>query len=600
MAVIVSFAYAGILWTLRHGYGWGDEAFIDTMIATNRMAIGEAWGFQHLLHPLYTVTGESFLIFRVLRLVGYVTTSVGLVWSARLMMRRMGFSIPRSGWVFILLLAQAGTFLVWSEPVRSLGYNELASWFTQLGVALILLSLTWREPLPHHGRSSRVPWAIWAGLGGLTILLGFAKVTSAVAFGAVLALALVVPNPSLRLWKRVVSLTAGAASVLLLLWVGRVPVGFYLKNAYLLVFDKSAREAFGHPGAVMFTTYADSLLFTGRALLPAVLLFALAMASFGRNTPSVGDGSRAGAIDWVTWTLGVLLVIALVALPRVDVWSYVGEVAVFIGAAGFIGLAIVGVDRVARLRPAVSRLFPVAVGGVAVMAAPFIAAVGTTNRLAGQLVFAATLWSVVLGIALVLLAQRATRLRSRARALPLILGCVVLLLAALAVRADIAKPYQNAPLLSQQTSTSVPALRGLLLTETDAAWADWLAAAGDSLHARGVPAIAIDSSGAVLAFNGSSYGNPWLGKDWLAAYRSLSLACRTHPPTDLFVLQPGDSTPHASSTSGVTKSLAACGISFPGDFQRVAHTGSANPQRVMTIWRLRYGWRGARRDALVR
>jgi len=59
MPVIVFFTYVGILWTLRHGFGWGDGAFIDTMIATNRMAIGEAWGFQHLLHPLYTVTGES-------------------------------------------------------------------------------------------------------------------------------------------------------------------------------------------------------------------------------------------------------------------------------------------------------------------------------------------------------------------------------------------------------------------------------------------------------------------------------------------------------------------------------------------------------------
>jgi len=237
----------------------------------------------------------------------------------------------------------------------------------------------------------------------------------------------------------------------------------------------------------------------------------------------------------------------------------------------------------------------VAVGGLAIVAAPFISAVGTSNPIVLPFVFAATLWAVVLGTTLVLLSQRATLLGSRAGALPVLVGGVVILLAASAVGAHIAKPYRTAPLLSQNTATSVPELRGLLLTQTDAAWIDWVSAAGDSLKANGVPAIAINTrvnglfntSGALYVFNSSGYANPWLGRDWPAAFNSLRIACTTSPPADLFVLQPGTASKRARSTIGVTRSLAACRIAFPGDFRVVDRRLDADPARALTIWRLK-------------
>jgi len=39
----------------------------------------------------------------------------------------------------------------------------------------------------------------------------------------------------------------------------------------------------------------------------------------------------------------------------------------------------------------------VAVAGIAILAAPFVSAVGTNNRLAGELAFAATIWRLTLG-----------------------------------------------------------------------------------------------------------------------------------------------------------------------------------------------------------
>jgi hypothetical protein len=604
MAVMVLITYAAILWTLRRGFGWTDESFVYTMMASSREAVGEPWGFQHLLHPLYVLTGQSVLAFRVLRLLGYVVLSLALVWAARLVARRLGVHIARSGWLFILLLAQVGTFLAWSYPPRYLGYNELASWFAQLGVALILLSLAWGASSQPEGADSRALWAIWLGLGAVTTLLVFSKVTSGVALAGLLALAVLIPNPGLRWWKRVVGAGAGAVVVLLVLWVCRYPMVFYLKNAYRLAFNKSAQRAFGHPVSGMMRTAVESVLSAGYALLPALLIFALLAVTLRWRARPDADNAGGRARDrftWVSWALAMLLVIALTAMlwnvsqagrPRIAIWTYLGELVIFIGAAGILGLAILAADRFrtpgsSMSRSAVvTRVCAVVVGVSAVAAAPFISAVGTNNPIAGQLLFAATLWSAVLGVALVLLARRAAVLRSGTRSVPAVIGCVVMLMAALAVKANITTPYLSASLLTQDTSTSVPALRGLLLTSTDAAWIDWVSSAGGSLGAADVPAVAMNSAGALFAFNGSGYANPWLDPRQ-GDFTTVRLACEHSRPADLFVLQPGTWTPDDPSVPKMANNLAACGIRFPGDFRVVAKRLSANPLRAMTIWRLK-------------
>lgn len=586
MVAIVLVAYGVIVWTLPRGFDWTDEAFIDSMIASNRITVGEPWGFQHLLNPLYVLTGESVLAFRILRLGGYVVLSVALVWCARAVVRRIGITIARSGWVFILVLAQMGTFAAWSYPPRYLGHNELASWFAQVGIALILLSLAWGVSSPDDQRAARVLWPIWAGLGAVTTVLVFAKVTSGVVFGAVLALVLLVPNPGLRLWKRGAAAGAGAAAVLFVLWVSGYPVRAYSQTALSVLFDTSAQDDFGHPISELVAIYGRSLFATGAAVLPVLLLFTLTMAAFLRTARPVGGGGGHDGADRMSWILGMLLLLALVVLPKANVWEYLGVMVVFIGLAGIIGLVILGSEGVTMHGSAVCRAFSVVVGGSAIVAAPFISSAGTNNPITGHFLFAATLWAVVLGIALVLLTERGVVLRSSARVVPALIACVVLLMGALAVKASTDTPYRTAPLRLQETTTSVPELRGLLLTEADADWIDWISAVGDSLGADDVPAIAIASPGALYVFNHSGYANPWIDQMWPAAFSSLRVACTTDPPSDLFVLQPGASAEVDLATPGVTESLAACGIDFPGDFRVVDEYVSADSTRAMTIWRL--------------
>lgn len=592
MAAIALVTFSAIVWTLRRGFDWTDEAFGYSLIASNRIAVDVPLGFQHLLHPLYVLTGESVLVMRLVRLGGYVLLSVALLWCVRTVTRRLGLSIPRSGWALILLLGQAGTFLAWSYAPRYPGYNELTSWFSQLGVGLIVVSLAAGASAVRDKGASRALWLIWAGLGAILILLLYAKVTSAMAFAMVLAVAAAFPNPSLRWWKRLGCAGAGALAALLVLWASGAPTMSYLRRAFALVFDPSAQASFGHPMPVILWGYWESLQGTWRGLLPVLVIFALTMATFSRPARPEGPSAGSRDLDRLAWIFGALLVIALISLPKVSNWTYFGELVVFTGAAGLIGLAALGSQGATLRGSAAGRSLSVAFAGAAVVSAPIISATGTNNPLTGQLVFSATLWSVLLGTALALLTQRATLLRSSARSLPALVACVVLLLSAVAVKADIAKPYRNEPLLSQTTSTSVPELRGILLTKADAAYVDWVSAAGRSLGADGVPATSSGLPGDLFVFNHSGYASPWTGTMSQGPYDSLTTACAKNPPADLFVLQRDlgtgkFATIHRYANTHLTSSLARCGISFPADFTVVARRDSADPQRALTIWRLK-------------
>ena len=595
MAVVVGVTYLRIVWLLPRGMDWTDESFVMSMVASNRISHGEPWGFQHLLNPLYVLTGESVLAFRALRLLGYVALSVALVAVARAVTQRIGLAIPRAGWALVLVFAQVGTFIAWSYPPRYLGYNELGSWFAQLGVALVLLSLAWG--VTSRGESSsRVLWPVWVALGVLTTLLVFAKVTTGVAFAALLAVAILVPNRQLPLWKRAVGAAGGGGGMLLLLFITGTPVLPYFRNAWAVATDASAQAAFGHPVQAHLPLYVDSLLTTGNLLLPALVAFTLAMAPLLPRVEGLVPGAEpatrlkelgtASDVGWarLMWIFWGLMTLGLLALPRGETWHYLGYLVVFMGGAAVVGLMIVG-GRVIMDGPAAHRVVTVVIGAGALMAAPVMSSVGTNGGFAGHFMFSATLWAVALGVALVLLIERAGHLTGRSRAVPAAVACLVVVLAALAVEHHARNPYRSAPLDSQRTPTSVPELRGLLLTEPEADWIEWVSDAGEALGADGVPAVAISSPGALYVFNHSGYANPWTDAMWPASFVALEVACSERPAA-LFLLQPGTSSPDEPSTAGTVAGLAACGIDFPDDFEVVDEYRSADPARAMTIWRL--------------
>lgn len=584
IAAIVAATYGAIVWTLARGFDWSDEGFVVAMTASDRNAVDEPWGFQHLLHPLYVLTGESVLSFRVLRLVGYVLLAVALVAAARSVMLRIGLDLTRSGWVLVLLLAQVGTFMAWAYPPHYLGYNELGAWLAQLGVALALLSLA-RGVSPGDARSVRGLWAIWVALGTVTTLLLFAKATSGGALAAGVVVLIAAPNPNLTLRRRLAALVSGTAATFLVLWAVGCPISSYLGDLRTVVSNPSAQEALGHPLTQILHSHVGSVLATGTAVLVLLVVFVLAVAGLVRSRIHTTGAPGADRTDRVVWILGLAVTFALLALPRTDTWDYLADLIVFIGMAGLVGLTILGGEG-AGIRRGKLRRSTVIIGALAIAAAPFISSVGTNNRITGQFIFSATLWAVVFGVALALLGERASMLGSGARRVPTLLALVVVFLSAWAVKSDIGSPYRTDPLLSQTTPTSVPELRGILVTAPEAAWADWVSTAGDDLGADGVPAVALDSPGALYVFNHSGYATPWIKGSTPVAFESVRVACATDPPSDLFVLQPGTAPLDNPATVSLAESFATCGIDFPGDFRVVDQYPSSDPQRQMTIWRL--------------
>ena len=585
MAAIVLVVYLVIVWALRRSFDWTDEAFVMSMVASNRITVGEPWGFQHLLHPLYVLTGESVMVFRVLRLAGYLALSVALVAGARVVAQRVGVVLSRTGWVFVLLMAQVGTFFAWSYPPRYLSHNELASWFVQAGVALVVVALA-----TGAAERSRVPdrrlWLPWLGAGACLAVLVFAKVTAGAAFAVLLTMAVLVPNSYLRWWKRWLAAATGGVAVLVLVLASGYPVVSYVRNVVSMMTNSSAQAAFAHPVSALIPSYIDSILTTGGIVLPLLVLFILMMVAVLLARAGAGEG---GLLARVAWVLLGLLSFALLALPKVETWPYLGMLAMFSAAAGLIGLVIhggtdgPGGSRVTR------RTFAVAVSAFGLAVAPFIASAGTNGLLVGHSMFSATLWFLVLGVALALLGEKARAVGSRARAIPSVLAILVLVLAGLAVRAHTQHPYRSSPLSQQTTPASLPALRGMLITEAEEDSIRWVAAAGDAHDADGVPAVGIGAPGALFAFNNSDYANPWMDQMWPAAFESLRVACTDDPPDDLFVIQPASMGLDHPSTAGTAASLAQCGITFPDDFRVVDSYRGDDPVYGTTIWRLAEG-----------
>lgn len=585
MAAIVIVVYLVIAWTLRRGFDWTDEAFVMSMVASNRISVGEPWGFQHLLHPLYVLTGESVLVFRILRLAGYLALSVVLVGCARVVARRVGVVLSRTGWVFALLLAQVGTFLAWSYPPRYLSHNELASWFAQAGVALVVVALATGAAEKSRAPDRRL-WLPWLGAGACLAVLVFAKVTSGAAFAVLLTLAVLAPNPYLQWWKRWLAAATGGVAVLAAVLASGYPVVSYVRNVTSMMTNSSAQAAFAHPISALIPSYIDSILTTGTVVLPLLVLFILMAVALVWAHGGAGEPVLPTRIAWVF--LG-LLSFALLALPRADTWNYLGALAMFSASAGLVGLIIhdgTARPRETRVR---GRAYAVVVGAFGFVVAPFIASAGTNGFLVGHAMFSATLWVLVLGIALALLDGGARAVGSRARAVPSVLAILVLVIAGIAVRAHTERPYRSSPLASQTTPATLPALRGLLLTEAEVDWIGWVAAVGEANDADGVPAVGIGAPGGLYAFNNSAYANPWMDQMWPASFESLRVACFDDPPDDLFVIQPTASGPDDPSTAGMTASLAQCGIAFPGDFRVVDRYVGADPVYGTIIWRLGEG-----------
>jgi hypothetical protein len=551
-----------ILVALRHGLDWSDEAFVWTMIASDRVSAGEAWGFQHLLHPVFMLVGENVLAMRVLRLVGYVAVSGAVTWAAARVMAAAGAALTRREQWFVLFVAQAGTLLVWSYPPRYFGYNELSAWLSSLLCAALAVGL-----VPRTGDDRRLRALPWVAVGLLLLPLFMAKFTAALAWAALVGVLLLVPVPGTPRWLRLLAAGGGATLSLAVMKVLGVPFLTVARNAYGMLTNHSTQKASNHSISVILETYLTSTRTTARAaVLPILLLLALTLVCLLVRRRTVVGGVAA---------LLVAAAFVAVQVPKVveGTWPLLGSVAATLGLGG--AMALVPAARATLPPKAPNRRLAVVL--LLALATPLIAPVGTNNLIWGHTVFSATCWTVLFGLGMCLVARVASPF---ARVAPLLLGGAAVALTTTAVAYEVTvHPYRSYPLLEQDSTTSVPPLAGIRLTEDQATVANWLHSVAVEQRADGVPAVAMATPGYLFMFNRSGWASPWAGGIWQAA---IARNCRREPPEDLFVIQPA--TPKLlikTETKRLQTALTGCGLEFPADFTAVAE------RKGVIVWRLR-------------
>lgn len=580
-AVFVGLAM--IVWTLNRGFDWSDEGFVYTMIEANRVSTREFWGFQHLLHPVYDLFGSSVLAFRTLRLLGYVTLGAILTLVTKRALGLFGLSLRRLSWVLVAAVAQVGTLAAWSYPPRYLGYNELSSWFAQVGGALLLLVLFERIASSSGRGLRRTSFWLWLSLGAIIVILFFAKFTAAILLGGLTLVVFCCPTSASR-WKQLGAAALGAISLLLLLAATGVPLIDYTRAVVRLALDPSAQAESGYPLSSLINVYLQSLALTVRTLaLPAAFtaVVFIAAAGFAKNT---GMRTKPRLLTERTAVAFMTLTSLLLVLPSaLTKWDSLGMTNAFMLVFALLAFMILTPARIEPFSAPIATRMNLSAAVLIFAFAPFVSGFGTTNALVGQTVFAASLWAAGAGVAGALLLERATALTASARLAPLALIAVVAASATYAVSRDIAEPYRSSPLYSQDSLVGEGHLRGIHLTAEQARLHHWLHTSGDSLSAKRTPAVSVASPGALLAFNASDWVNSWTGPGW---DKAVAEACGDGVG-DLYVLQSASETNGTGAYDQLVAGLGECGIDFPRDFQLVDRHESVDPALDVTIWSLR-------------
>lgn len=608
LALVTIAPLAIIVGSLDRGFDWWDEGFVYAMITTGRVAVGEVWGFQHLLNPLWDLTGGSVLVFRVLRVLGYVALGVVLTVMARAVLRARGVELSAAGWVMVGLAAQVGTLAAWSYPPRYLGYNELSSWLTQLIAALLILLLLAR---PHDRPAARrLALSLWALSGLLVALLVVAKITSGALLALVALAAALVATDAIPRWQRSAAGLLGAGIGVLAMIVSGVPVVSYLDSVIQIGLGLSPQAGTGYSASALLVAYGESIVVTAAILaVPLLLASLVVIVSRGVGRVSASPRSLTVPVERITAVFAGVLLLLLVDLvlfgASPDSWTALGSLSVFLLALAVLCMLVLR-DRTAQGQPpsggpAMAATVPGGPGmpatvpggpgmsatvgaGALFVLAPLLSAVGTNNPLAGQTLFAVTIWAVGAGVGLMLLAQRSTAVTRAARLLPSALLIGVVAVWGLAVASDaILHPYRTAPLFSQQSRVDDGPLRGISLTPGEAGLFLSLGEAAERLDATEAPTLSIARPGALLAFNASTWTAMWPGPDWAA---SIALSCSEAEPDGMIVLQSADQVEGVAEHDRLVAGLRACGIDFPAAFEVVDRLPSDDPQLDVTIWRL--------------
>lgn len=596
ISVVLAICFAAIIWALPRGFDWSDEAWVYSLIESNRITIGEPWGYQHVLHPIFILLGDSVLNFRILRFLGYVVIGIGASFAFLRLAQSRKWHLSKIQKVILFTGAQFGTVIAFSYPPRYVSYNELASWLTQLFVILtiFIFSLRWRKGknfLP----SKSEKW-LWSGIG-LVLAISFgARITTFAVLAFVTVLLLAIWSTSLRSTaKQVLSVIVGLVVGALALLAAGFPFSNYVTNLLYVFTDPQARIDYDHPISELLSIYWGSVQTSFSIVWPILLIVTFIFSA------TLFQSQRFKPNKSVIWILcGLSIIVSgqiLISIPRTNNWLLLGTILFAIAIVLMLEMLLIlrlqtinhfGTESSnLSLFEKIQFIFLAAV----ILFVPIGAAVGTNNAITGQMIFSATAWvTYSIGFAIVISNfYEKTGSRASTIGLQVIFG-VFAIIATYGLFFDLTKVPYRTPLYSlQNTETKANYVSGLLLTSEQSNWADWVSEKAKTLRAEYTPTVSINAPGALLVFNNSPLASPWIAGFWPVSAKSIAVGCKQFevPPDDFIVIQDGNVGVVDSWEQDVQKQLESCGLIFPEDFEIAAQRNSPVSNGQTTIWRLK-------------
>jgi hypothetical protein len=557
-ALTYSFALvfiALIAYSARLGFDTSDEAWVMSLVDSRRVTYAEPWAYHYVLHPLWVFFGENVIAFRLLRVFGYVASAIFLAYAGEKFLQFIAPSFPVKTYrAFLVFFAILGSSWAWIWAPQTLGYNEVSGFLGVTVTALVLLLVSTNQ----LSKSNKYLFAI----GFILALIAPFKYPSTFAL-SVLVFFLIIGLTSLkgRRLKSLLQVLLGGIATLAFLYLIDLPFRNWLGTIKRLFTDEELQALFAHPiGPLLKTNIVD--LLTGirstalLSLLPLVILLLLVV--------KVANGKQEKYlfIKVVGLAFSALIVyffIQTLVLPNLA-WHYLvlKSISAFIGVTGIVLFLVVSRNCLER-----DGFRDVQLGAVFVFVAPLSLAFGTNNPILGQVTFSMSAWLWLYAASLALLVFRFPGF---------ITGTIFITYAfigaastvALVLQGVLVAPYRGNPVQANTTSSSVPALRGILMPSVTANQLDWINEAGRNSEFNERETIAIASPGLLFAFNNSSFASPFIIDGWPISYLSVDQACKESGKAPVILKDASIEFP-----SSILPALGNCGITSMDQYELV-------------------------------
>lgn len=581
IGLVLAASFGIIVFGIFHGFDWTDEAWLFSTITSGRDSMEAPWGYQFLLGPLAQLVGGKIIFMRLLRL--FFTIALAMISAAIIVSisQARGHRLAGKQKLFLYLISQIGTLLLWSWPARNLGYNEIASIVVQVVVLLLVYLLL------VGAKNQTAKFVVPIILGLFLGLLWYAKFTSVVLLFPLAFFVILWVRKSNWLTSAVLFLTGFAGGILFPMSYG-ANVQNYFSKIVETILSEEMRSANAHSGNLV-QMYSQDILNNVTAIFPFIVLLIIAVAfsynTFNEHRWGIGAGAIISTLLFL-W-LGYLTYQYLQAVPSGA--EKTGRLTIVIGVVSLVLLFFFARNPLrSEMGLAKFSFSPkITTAIVLIVIAPLVVSAGTNNAPSVHLAYGSTTWAAVMGFALLISTSIYSKVSPRLIYIPYLIGLLISIFALMLVVNDSQNPYRSfAFQKNNQSISGSSAFDGLNVTPEEAQWANWLKSQAEVMAASDVPTISLKLPGALLLFNNSDYANPWLDEFWPASYWSIEKKCLSGKPSDLIVLEPGTVSENTQDITLLNSSLEKCNLTFPNDFSLTSSYESSNPNLQMRIWRL--------------